>query len=176
LLRPIPTVNSVRERAAVLGPTASEPERRAVLRTESSEVINVSVPARLVAVGVIAISGVLIAPAASAAPPGSTDKDTDGAAATCLLTVTADRGDGGIHCTLRDTKADGDAPYVEWNSSNYPGWQRVYNRNGNGSSFDFDRSRFIDGGGTLEWRVCRDRGTLFTDNCSATEVRTAPPS
>jgi hypothetical protein len=134
------------------------------------EVMDMSLLARSATVGVIAVSCVLLAPAASAAPPESTHKDTDGAAAECLLGRTTDRGTGIISCTLTDTAADGDAPYIEWNSSNYPGWQRIYNRNGNGSSFDFERSRFIDGGGTLEWRVCRDRGTLFTDNCSASRA------
>lgn len=121
-------------------------------------------------VPVIAAGCVLLtAPTASAAPAGHL-KDTEGAAATCTLSHTTNRGSGGIACTLRDTARDGDSPYVEWNSDNYSGWRRIYNKNGDGSSFEFKRTRFLDGGHMLRWRVCRDRGTFQTDNCSSTRT------
>jgi hypothetical protein len=63
------------------------------------------------------------------------------------------------------------AVYVEWNSDSYAGWRRIYNKNGDGSSFLFTRTRYLDGAGhMLEWRVCRDRGTFQTDNCSSTRT------
>jgi hypothetical protein len=124
-----------------------------------------------IAVPVIAAACVLLtAPAAASAAPAGHFKDTEGAAATCTLSHSANRGYGGIACTLRDTARDGNAPYVEWNSDSYSGWRRIYNKNGDGSSLDFTRTRFLDGGHMLKWRVCRDRGTFQTDNCSSTRT------
>lgn len=127
---------------------------------------------RLTLIGVpIAVAGCMLvaAPVALAAPQG-VYKDTEGASATCSLSYTNNRGDGHITCTLNDTASDGNAPYVEWNSDNYAGWRRIYNKNGDGSSYVFTKDRFLDGGHMLEWKVCRDRGTFQADNCSATRV------
>jgi peptidoglycan hydrolase-like protein with peptidoglycan-binding domain len=97
-------------------------------------------------------------------------EDTEGGAADCSMATINSRGDAVLRCTLKDTASDGHAPYVEWNTSNYAGWKKIYDKNGDGSTYTFTKTRFIDGGGTITWRVCTDRGTLKADSCSGSRT------
>jgi hypothetical protein len=98
-------------------------------------------------------------------------RNTEGAAATCTVSTW----DGlvrdqyaKISCSLKDTKCDNNAVYIEWWQDGYRKI-RLNNTNGcNKTTYPSDTRYNNDGAFTvLRWRVCRDVPFAF-DNCSST--------
>jgi hypothetical protein len=96
---------------------------------------------------------------------------TTGAVATCSLTTSADRihdDTAQIECDLKDTKADGDAVYVEWWQDGFEHTQ-LRNSLGNGHTI-YVVDTNINGAGSFEtayFKVCRDI-SFWPDDCSST--------
>lgn len=77
---------------------------------------------------------------------------------------------------LNDTLSDGNAPFVHAKTDGYGYATRIYNNQGSGTYVWASQKVFNSNGdpaGSAQVQVCRDRGTLFPDNCvtSATFLR-----
>lgn len=120
---------------------------------------------------VIGIGSIGVQPASAAVISGWHSEDTSGAKAECRIGTT-DSGTRNayawIQCWLWDTGADGDSVYVAWDTDNYPGERSLYNKNGSSQPPAYlTNTKYVESGHMIKWKVCRDRGFPFTDNCSA---------
>ena len=70
---------------------------------------------------------------------------------------------------LKDTLADGNAPFVHAKTDGYDYATRIYNNKGAGTSLSVSQKVYDANGDPAQSaviEVCRDRGTLYPDNCA----------
>ncbi len=95
---------------------------------------------------------------------------TNGAKAVCSLETYPARNvsfdnNAIITCDITDTKADGNTPYVRWKIDGYREI-RFYGSGPNGTRVTrVDSAGIGDGIGSVQFRACRDEGTLSRDDC-----------
>ena len=80
------------------------------------------------------------------------------AQAASVSTTGSTASNSGRTITVKDTKAEGDNAYANWNNS---GGNRVTTSGGNGSTASVTPSTLTD------FRACRDQGTFNPDNCTS---------